>query len=362
MEEPTLQPGEGVLLLRLGAVGDVVRTLPSLARLRESAPGLRIAWVVEAPSAPLLPRSPWLDEILVFPRGAFRASALAREPLEGVRKLRSFLAEVRAFRPTLSIDFQGTMKSSLVGWLSGAPWRLGFDRTGSREGSFLVNNLRVRPSSGRLNRVHKNLELLEPLRPAASPLRFPFREDGPPERVGRFLASLGENLRVVLHAGTSRRQRHKQWPVENFARLAAALAREGRVPVLTWGPGEEEMIREIGHLSGESGVPTPPLDVEEMRHVIAGCHLFVGADTGPMHLAWSQGIPVVALFGSTDPRINGPLGEGHRILAPAWGDASPPPARGDSAPIRRVEVETVLQAVRETLASRPGAAARPLAR
>ena len=362
METVRLRQGDGVLLLRLGAVGDVVRTLPSLARLRESAPGIRIAWVVEPPSAPLLPRAPWLDEILVFPRKALQAPALARQSADGMRKLQAFLTAIRAFRPTLSIDFQGTAKSSLLGWLSGAPWRLGFDRAGSREGSFLLNNLRVHPSSERLNRVHKNLELLGPLHPAAAPLKFPFREEGPSDKVLGFLASLGEGTRVVLHAGTSRRQRHKQWPAENFARLAGSLAREGWVPVLTWGPGEEEMIREIRSLSGESSVPTPPLDVEEMRHVIAGCHLFVGADTGPMHLAWSQGIPVVALFGSTDPRINGPLGEGHRILAPAWENASPPPSRGDSAAIRRVEPEAVLQAVRGALACRPGAAAQAPAR
>ena len=68
-----------------------------------------------------------------------------------------------------------------------------------------------------------------------------------------------------------------------------------------------------------------------------------------MHLAWSQGVPVVALFGSTDPRINGPLGTNHGILAPAWAGAEPPPARGDREAIQRISVEAVLEEVSRVL-------------
>jgi ADP-heptose:LPS heptosyltransferase len=71
-----------------------------------------------------------------------------------------------------------------------------------------------------------------------------------------------------------------------------------------------------------------------------------------MHLAWSQGVPVVALFGSTDPRINGPLGDRHRVLAPAWEDG-PPPKRGDPDPIKRISPDTVMRASRELLSAIP---------
>ncbi len=355
MESVRLCDGDGVLLLRLGAVGDVVRTLPCLAPLRRAAQGIRLGWVVEAPSAVLLPGHPWLDDVFIFPRGTLRPRALLREPVRGFQAFGDFISRVRAFRPSLSVDFQGSAKSSLLGWLSGAPLRLGFDRTGAREGSFLLSNIRIRPSSARLNRIQKNIELLRPVVPEACPLEFPFRSDRPSEKVARFLETLGDRIRVAVHAGTSRRQNYKQWPAENYARLVTFLRREGWVPILTWGPGEEGLLGRIQALSGHSGVPTPPFDLEEMRQILAACHLFVGGDTGPMHLAWSQGVPVVALFGSTDPRINGPMGEGHRVIAPAWEGDRPHPARGDRSAIRRIEPESVMQAAFELLSSRRGA-------
>jgi ADP-heptose:LPS heptosyltransferase len=352
MEPLRLRDGDGVLLMRLGAVGDVVRTLPCLAALRRAAPTIRLGWAVEAPSAPLLPGHPWLDETFIFPRGALAPARLLREPFRGVGAFRAFLARVRAFRPVLSIDFQGSAKSALLARLSGAPFRLGFDRTGAREGSFLCSNIRVRPSSARINRVQKNLELLRPVAPSARLLEFPFRGEGPSGRVRTFLETLGERVRVVVHAGTSLRQNHKQWPPENYAKVVASFAREGWAPVLTWGPGEESLVRTVQVLSGNGGVPTPPLDLEEMRQVIARCHLFVGGDTGPMHLAWSQGVPVVALFGSTDPSINGPLGEGHRVIAPAWEGNGPYPPRGDRSAIRRVDPGVVVKAALDSISSR----------
>jgi lipopolysaccharide heptosyltransferase I len=344
-----LQNGDGVLLIRLGAVGDIVRTLPCLARLRDSEPDIRLAWVVEPPAAPLLPGRPWLDEVFVFPRQIFHPSEVLSSPGATARTLRDFVHRVRAFRPRLSLDFQGTAKSALIGRAGGAPQRLGFDRTGSREGSFIFNNIWIRPSSPHLNRTHKNLELLRPLRLQEGPIKFPFRGGGPSARVHEFLDSLGDRVRIAVHAGTSARQSHKQWPSENFAKLITEIERREWIPILTWGPGERALIDNIQDQSRGAGFPTPALDLEEMRQVIAQCRLFVGADTGPMHLAWSQGVPVVALFGSTDPRINGPLGPGHRILAPSWDGRRPPPPRGDRSAIRQIRPEHVFQEILSVL-------------
>jgi heptosyltransferase-1 len=349
MNRLKLQEGDGILLIRLGAVGDVVRTMPCLPILRETVPGTRLAWVVEPPSVPLLPGHPWLNEVIVFPRMQFHSGALLLHPVEGVRYLHTFFAQLKAFQPKLAIDFQGSAKSALIGWLSGAPARLGFDRSGAREGSFLLNNIRVAPSSPHLNRIQKNMELLDPLGAIPSPLSFPFFDVKPSDKVREFLEPLETRVRIAVHAGTSRRQRHKQWPADYFARLISCIALEGWAPILTWGPGERALVDTIQDRSDHAGFPTPDLDLQEMRQVIARCRLFVGADTGPMHLAWSQGVPVVALFGSTDPRINGPLGPGHTVIAPAWNGNQPPPRRGDAEPIRRISPESVFQAVRSML-------------
>lgn len=352
MERLRLHEGDGVLLVRLGAVGDVVRTLPCLARLREANPGLRLGWAVEAPSAPLLPGPPWLDQLFVFPRRDLGGDALLRRPGATLRSLTRFISKLRAFGPAVAVDFQGTLKSSLVAFCSGARVRLGFDRTGSREGSFLLSNLHVRPSSPRLNRVLKNLELVAPLARAELPLRFPFPVRSSSARIRAFVSSLGGRLRIVIHPGTSSRQRHKRWPEKSYARLLAMLAEVREiVPILTWGPGEESLVRRILDLSGGAAIAAPPTDLAELRELIACSHLFVGSDTGPMHLAWSQGIPVVAIFGATDPLVNGPLGDASRVVAPAWDGSAPFPPRGDREAIRGVEPGLVLETIRDLLAA-----------
>lgn len=342
-----LRPTDGVLILRLGAVGDVVRTLPSLAALRRALPLSRIAWVVEPGSLTLLPGMPWLNEVFVFPRTAMGSRALRRDPVRLLRELKSFLTQVRRFEPAVSLDFQGSVKSSLLAKLSAAPWRVGYVRDASREGSFLLNNCLVEPSSKRLNRIWKHLELLGPLGIKHSPMEFPFPERKPTIKVTEFLRTLGQGIPVAVHPGTSLRQSHKRWPEERFVTLVRSLRRAALLPVLTWGPGEEEMVQRILAQSGGDGFAAPALSLLEMRELLASCRCFVGGDTGPMHLAWTQGIPVVALFGSTDPVINGPLGAGHRILAPAWQPGNPFPRRGDAAAMREISVEDVLQSTLE---------------
>jgi ADP-heptose:LPS heptosyltransferase len=122
---------------------------------------------------------------------------------------------------------------------------------------------------------------------------------------------------VVLAPGTSRRQRHKRWPVECFSRLAERLASDGGVLVLiVWGPGEEELARSVATISGGRAVVAPPTSLRLLASILRRAAMFVGADTGPMHLAWSVGCPVLALFGPTDPRLNAPLGGPHVVLRP----------------------------------------------
>ncbi len=346
-----LRPGDGVLIVRLGAVGDVIRTLPCAAALRTAFPDLRLGWLVEPGSRSLLPAPPWLDEVFVFPRRQLSTLAMLSDPASFPDLLPDFFDSLKAFRPRLALDFQGSLKSGLLALFSGSPMRLGFDRSGSREGSFIFYNRRVAPSSSRLNRVYKNLELLQPLGIRPEKPVFPFAPADFSPGVSRFLDSLGGRTPVAIHPGTSQKQAHKRWPEAHYAVLARGLEAEGCAPILTWGPGEERIVEAIVSGSDGTGIMSPPMNLSEMRTLLTRCRLFVGGDTGPMHLAWTHGVPVVALFGSTDPRINGPLGEAHRILAPAWADGQPSPRRGDAESIKRITPDLVLSAARELLAT-----------
>ena len=119
----------------------------------------------------------------------------------------------------------------------------------------------------------------------------------------------------MLSPGTSHLQAHKRWPAGHYARLATLLrASLGAVPLVVWGPGEEDLARRVVSHSGGAARIAPLIGLRLLAALLRRAGLFIGADTGPMHLAWGVGCPVVALFGPTDPRLNAPLGEAHAVL------------------------------------------------
>ncbi|HEU4400867.1 MAG TPA: glycosyltransferase family 9 protein [Candidatus Polarisedimenticolia bacterium] len=313
-----------VLLIRLGAVGDVLRTLPALHLIRRTFPATHLAWIVEDLSRDLLEGHPEIDELIRFPVRELRA--VTARPTRLWAGLASLSRSLRARQFSVAVDFQGSFKSGLVACLSGAPRRLGFAAGHCREMSFLLSNQHVRPPSRTLNRVEKNLLLADHLGAVGDEVTalLPEREeDG--RRADAILRELVPRGRavVLLSPGTSRRQRHKRWPAEYFARLAS-LMRESldTLSLVVWGPGEEGTAQAVVVGSGGAALMAPPTDLRTLAALLRRSRLFVGADTGPMHLAWLVGCPVVALFGPTDPRLNSPLGPEHVVLNGAGSTAS----------------------------------------
>jgi len=347
-----LEDHDRVLLIRLGAVGDVLRTLPALHLIRATFPTVHITWLVEDLSFDLLGGHPEINEVLRFPRREMRAAAARPRLLAGL--IAALRRDLRRRRFDVALDFQGSLKSALLARLSAAPRRVGFAPGHCRELSFLFTNDWVRPPGRRLNRVERNLMMAEAVgaRGDAIEVVLPERpEEGrAAEEILRSLAPGGTPV-VVLSPGTSRRQRHKRWPAEHFARLAALLATSlGAVPLVVWGPGEQALVQAVVTGSGGRAVAAPPTSLRLLAALLRRAALFVGADSGPMHLAWGVGCPVVALFGPTDPRLNAPLGSAHVVLRAGH-------ATSDITP------EQALEATRRTLArAAPGAAAPRLLR
>lgn len=305
-----------VLLIRLGAVGDVLRTLPALHLIRRAYPETRLAWIVEDLSRELLAGHPEIDEVIRFPVRELRASAAS--PLRFAALIRALARELRRRSFTVTVDFQGSIKSGLLARLSGAPRRVGFAAGHCREMSFLLSNVRVRPRHRRLNRVEKNLILADALGADGDEVTVVLPET-PGEGEGaaavlREAAPGGEPI-VLLAPGTSIRQSYKRWPPEAYAKLATMIRDVlGAVPLLVWGPGEEELAGSIVAGSAGRARLAPPTGLRQLAAILRRAALFIGADTGPMHLAWAVGCPLVALFGPTDPRLNAPLGPGHVVL------------------------------------------------
>lgn len=324
----TIRDDARLLIVRLGAVGDVIRTLPAVSLLKDAYPRARLSWIVEDLSWDLLQGHPDLSEVLRLPRRTLRDAAVRPWRLPGL--LREITATLRARRFDVAVDFQGSLKSALLARLSGAPRRAGFARGHGRELSWRLMTETVEPPTTRLNRVERNLLLAESLGARSDTVHVRlFERPGEADAAEALLSGRvpAGAPSVVLSPGTSGRQAWKRWPEARFGVLASALRRDcGAVPLIAWGPGEEPLARAVVAASGGAAVLLPPVDLRLLAALLRRVTLFVGADTGPMHLAWAVGCPVLALFGPTDPALNAPIGTGHVVLrrGPSMESLQPP--------------------------------------
>ncbi len=275
---------DSLLVIRLSAFGDVIHTIPAVVALRDALPETEIAWCVEPAYAELVEIVAKVKTVRV---------SLKKWSLSRIAAARR---DVRGFET--AIDFQGLIKSSLIGFASGARERYGFARDVIREkpASWFVNRpVRIEP--GR-HVVEWNLELARAFAPAIAGVPVvdfsPFVENG-----GRDARA----PRVVLLPGAGRPE--KQWPVDRFAELARRI---GSDALVAWGPGEESLARAIG------AEVAPATNFRELASLLGNARLVIGADTGPLHLAAALGTPVIGLYGPTNPARNGPYGQLDRVV------------------------------------------------
>jgi ADP-heptose:LPS heptosyltransferase len=278
-----------ICLVKLGAIGDVVNTLPLVHRLRRGRPDARISWVIAPLAHALLEGHPEVDEFLVL-------------DVKRRTSWPSFLRELRSREFELVIDLQRILKSGLVTRLSGAPRRLGFDRARCKELSWLFTNERLATNASPGVTVAQYLEFADHLGlPDCEPVwNLPFTPwSGPPPA-------------LCLGVGASKSA--NLWPVERWAELVRRLV-EGRgcpaVPperiALCGGPQDRAATDAL-----LTRVPAGLLDtvgrlsLKQSAGLIAASELFIGGDTGPLHIAVAVGTPVAALFGAADPLRTGP--------------------------------------------------------
>lgn len=297
-----------VLVVRLGAIGDVVNAQVVANAIREARPEVQIGWVAHELVRPLLEGHPSVDRVHVWRRGA------------GPGELARVARELRAEGYDLALDLQRIAKSGLLARLSGAPRVVGFDRARSKELNWLFASERVAPGGGR-HMLEWYLDFVRHLglpRPRALH-RLP-RDAAAAAWAEGEVRALGA-APLLVNLGASKPA--NRWEPERFGALAARLAHALDRPVgLTGGPDDVERAARARDAAGEGAVArswvgaTGLLQLAELAR--RACAM-VSCDTGPMHLAAAVGTPVVALFGPADPARTGPWGEGHRVVRSATG-------------------------------------------
>lgn len=316
--------GRRILVVRLGAMGDVIHALPAVASLKHSFPGAHLTWAVEPRWAPLLESNPFVDRILLVDRTSAGA-------------LRRTWRELHGEPFDFAVDFQGLVKSALVACAARPERIYGPHRSQARErlaALFYSDEIVTRAPHA----VGRALDLAAGAGATAILQLFSL----PPGQPEGSLPSEDFVLASPLSGWPA-----KQWPLEYYGELAERLRREARIPLVLNGPPSAwETISKIPgvipHASSIAGL----IDATRRAAAVAG------VDSGPMHLAAALGKPGVAIFGPTDPARNGPQGGSFTVLRSPGAVTSYKRRRQIDPSMRAILPDQVFEALKTHLAGR----------
>lgn len=293
-----------LVIVKLSSIGDVIHTLPAVAALRRQFPDADITWVVERSSAQLLRQNPLLNRLIELDTGQWRRQW--HSPSVWSEVVTCF-QQMRTHRFDIGLDFQGLIKSGLVLYLSGARQRVGFETACLREKLSLVFLTDQAPASDDVHVIEKNLQLVRWLGVShQGPYEFPMHiPDEDRQWVEKSLRTHGIKEFAILNPGGA--WKGKRWSPAGYAAIGTFLYEAyGLASIVTHAPDEQALAQEVVARCGESAIPLC-CTLKQLAALADRATLFVGGDTGPMHLAAARGTPIVAIFGPTLARRNGPF-------------------------------------------------------
>lgn len=327
---------ERILIVRLTAIGDVIHGLPALCALRDAFPKAWISWVVEGGGEQILRGHPALDEVIHAPRRWYHSR---RQTLQLRRRL-------RAARFDVAVDLQCLTKSALVAWLSGAPRRLGVAGRHGRELSRWLNNELTEVQAPHV--IEQYLGVLAPLGIRQPAVRFELAESEADKRFADdalWTTGLPRGGFLLINPGAG--WDSKLWPAERYGEVAARMLRKHGVRTLVAWSGEAELglAKTIEQSSAAAAVVAPATSLMQLAALARRAALFLGSDTGPMHLAVAVGSPTISLHGPSRSEWCGAYGPENIRLQAAYDDS---PARkrpgASNAAMRAITVDDVCEA------------------
>jgi lipopolysaccharide heptosyltransferase I len=295
-----------ILIVKLGSIGDVVHTLPSLAAIRKAIPDAEISWVVEHRAAEILRDNPILDRLIEVDTKALGRGLVSGETLRAPRQQ---LRQLRASAFDLALDFQGLLKSASIARLSGARRIFGFEKNSLREPASRFLLSKSIPISKNLHVIRKNLALVSgalgiSVPRGADEMEFPIATDSSNHAEARSAALMAGGEFALLNPGGG--WPTKLWSAERFGRLADELwTHHGLYSLVTHGPGEEQLAETVLEASTSGKARAVSLSLKGFYELAKRAQVYVGGDTGPTHLAIAAGTPIVGLFGPTEWWRNG---------------------------------------------------------
>jgi heptosyltransferase I len=347
---------ERLLIVRLSAMGDVIHTLPAAQALRDAFPRAMIGWLIEerwaellcAPGAPRRgarseqrPLADWVHTVHL------REWGNSPHNIHTLLQTAKVWNDVRSARYDVAVDLQGAIRSAVLARCSGASTVFGASEPRESPASLWYTR-RVIARGAHV--IEQNLSVAEAV--AQRKLRVPSvvfpRDPSTEESIsqGHELRRVGDYAILNPGAGWGA----KRWPAQRYGEVARRLAQDGLLCLVNFGPGEEDLFQEVNAASGGVVRPTKP-SITGLIALTRRAKLFIGGDTGPLHLAAALQVPVVAIFGPTDPARNGPYGTRSVVLR---NPASPTTHARRSHPdegLLEISADAVVDAARRLLTS-----------
>ena len=338
-----------ILIIKPSSLGDVIHSLPFLRAIKDTFQDAHIEWVISKSLKGILERNPLIDKLIVFDKDSWKKLRNFPKTAKGVVGL---VKTLRAGRYNMVVDLQGLLRTGVMAFFAPSPLKIGFKH--AREGSRHFYNKKI-SVNGSLHAVDKCLEVAKSVGAKTNRVEFPLYIDDTERRIIR---SLIGNLTEYVVVVPSARWETKRWPPRNFGTLIAKLP----VPcVITGTNADKQTVQQVMAFSGEKGINLcGKTGLKELTALIAESKAVVSNDSGPMHIGAALGIPVIALFGPTDPSKTGPYGwseicteqksEKLKVLRASL-DCSPCFRKKCKDPLcmRNISVETVFKEIKEYL-------------
>lgn len=310
---------KNILIVRLSAIGDVLHCSPLARALREQYPAARISWLVGDKSKDILLGNPFLDEIVVWDKDAWR-KLLTTDLSAAYRSMRILAKTLQHERYDLVVDVHGQLIPGLITWQSGAPLRAGFSN--AKELAPLFYNRKAKrkydlPITQQYLGVMAALGIFEYNRTGMIMPVAPENHEKAASLWQKHKIGATDKV-IVLNPATT--WMTKCWPPDYFAQLGNYLLQETGIKILLTGAKSDipltSQIR--AKISGDVVDLAGSTSLKDFAAIAQKCALCVTGDTGPLHIAAAVGTPTLSLFGPTDPQVYMPLGEQHAsLLTPA---------------------------------------------
>lgn len=293
-----------ILVISGQGIGDLLLFTPALHSLRKNFPGAKISVLITKKCKDIILGNPNVDDLILFDY----------QERSNLLYAFFFISSIRRKKFDLSIcAYPSGLRSALIGYLSGATIRVGQRLSFSKKLPFLFTvNVEVRDIK---HAVEMNLDLLRALKLKIdqSPQKLFMLISKDDERFAEELKAKNniksDGLLIAIHPGVSEGGLHRAWPKQNFVALIDNLADKFDARIfLIGGPAERELIDDIYKLAKKKPIKVTGISINSIAALLKSCTLFIGNNSGPMHVAASVGTPTVALFGDTDPRIHAPYG------------------------------------------------------